>query len=155
MPKRAMPGDYRHAEYLLENYNRYLQELKEREDEYAMRFPESGYYSLVQCGKTADTTGNAGVRIALDRRIAYLRMATRAVAQALFDLSEKPNGFAIAMLVKLIYWDKTQTLEGAAQKSDTAKPGAAACGERSCWDVMRGMGWDANDLEKCEQKKMA
>jgi len=150
-----MPRDYRHAEHVLENYDRYLQELKEREDGYAVRSPDGGYYSLIQRGKTSDTTGNAGVRMALDRRIAYLRMATRAVAQALFNLSEKPNGFAIAMLVKLIYWDKTHTLEGAAQKVGYSYSQARRLRKAFVLDVMRGMGWDANDLEKRERKKMA
>ena len=146
MGRTKRPGDYKHAEHILQNYRGYQRELREAEEAVALpAHPDMG--TPVRGGLPSDATGKAGIRLATDKRIAYLRMATRAVEQALFSWADRAGGAAVVEMIRLVYWARTHTLEGAALKVGYCYRHALRLRAAFVMEVMDGMGWDADQCQ--------
>lgn len=147
MSRVARPGDYKHAEHIIRNYKKYQQELRDAEVSIALRSPVMDRLPVQRSG-LSDPTGSAAVRMDGDRRIAFLRQAIKAVEQALFNQSSMGSGAAVVMMVKLLYWDRSHTLEGASMKVGYSYIHARRLLQGFVVDVMCEMGWDVESYER-------
>ena len=91
-------------------------------------------------GKKSDPTANAGIRLASDTFVPYLRNCVRAVEETLFEFADHENGAAVVMLVKLIYWEN-RSLESAAYKVNYSYVHAQRLREDFVNELVRRLGW--------------
>jgi|GEM_PF-2366014 len=144
MPRKKRPLPYQHAEYVLRNYWNFKNELEQRTSDYGLIAPANDN-TPVQSGRTLDPTGNAGIRLATDNHLLFLRFAVKAVEETLFEFSDRFNGAAVVMLVKLIYWEN-QSLESAADMVNYSYVHAKRLREEFVNELMWRLGWASTNI---------
>lgn len=139
MPKKVLPGNYRHAEYILYHYAQYKAELEEIESDFVMVQP--GHDCPIRGDLPSDTTGTAAIKMAADKRIQYLRSTIQAVNQTLFELTERPEGASVAAMIIFIYWKKTHSLTAAAVDVGYSYTHARRLREAFIKQLIKNLGW--------------
>lgn len=139
MPKKQRSSPFQHAEFILQNYWEYRHDLEQRTCDYALI--TSVYDNTpVQSGRTSDPTGNAGIKLATDNYVSFLRSAVKAVEETLFEFAGHFNGAAVIMLVNLIYWGN-HSLESAASKVNYSYVHAQRLREDFVNELVLRLGW--------------
>lgn len=139
MPKKARSGSFRHAEQILYNYHVYKEELADLEK--AIADPAVDNTMPKNNGKPGDATSARAIRMMTDNRVQYLKNCVNAVENWLFELSEMKNGASYLLLIKLVYWDRTCTLEAACRRAHYSYAQGKNIRSRMIRTIASSMGW--------------
>lgn len=128
------------ARDVAKEYKRNCQELRQIEESLQMSANSSGG-SAVMSSKISKPVEAAVERKMMQARYLYLQQAVGAVEEAMESVLRKPQGDLTIKLFNMVYYDRSHTLYGAAQKTGISEATAKRYNRYFLKMVAMGMGF--------------